>query len=197
MAPEQMALDELVISCCIDTPRLGKRQLCQILLKDHGNTPIGCTQTFRILILVRRCLSLENRKEEYAYLYFGYFGLFPLLNAMICSSPAYSRKKIFVLTLYIILSSVCSKELEMNAGSMLHTTWSALLQVSKTLKEQKYAFVKYISDRLLHQHIYIFVVQALIIWLSLFARTCEVIQTSNWTTSSSRLLEKGLPPSCL
>ena len=93
MAPEQMALDELVISCCIDTPRLGKRQLCQILLKDHGNTPIGCTQTFRILILVRRCLSLENRKEEYAYLYFGYFGLFPLLNAMICSSPAYSRKK--------------------------------------------------------------------------------------------------------
>ena len=68
MAPEQMALDELVISCCIDTPRLGKRQLCQILLKDHGNTPIGCTQTFRILILVTKCLSLENRKEEYAYL---------------------------------------------------------------------------------------------------------------------------------
>jgi len=24
---------------------------------------------------------------------FGHFGLFPLLNAMICSSPAYSRKK--------------------------------------------------------------------------------------------------------
>jgi hypothetical protein len=63
-----MALDELVTSCCIDTPRLGKRQIVQILLKDHGNRPVGCRQTFRILVSVRRCLSLENRKKEYMHI---------------------------------------------------------------------------------------------------------------------------------
>jgi len=36
--------------------------------------------------------------------------------------------------------SDCSKDMKMNAGSMLHTIWSALLEVSKTLKEQKHGF---------------------------------------------------------